>query len=113
MAVTNSEIYECTYHIMTIEDCGKVLFDNCLFRDNGEFNMVNILRSSDISIINSEFRDNSVYMGSRLDYFFFSVSSSENISIKNTAFISNSAPSLGNTKGTVFENCVFDSNSWD
>ncbi|MCL1905463.1 MAG: right-handed parallel beta-helix repeat-containing protein [Clostridiales bacterium] len=112
MTVTNSEIYECTYYIMTVEDCENIFFDNCLFRDNEMFDLVNIYNTSNLSINKSEFRNNNskTPFGSR--YAMFSVSSSENISVTNTKFINNTAFVLNDADDIKFENNTFVNNDF-
>lgn len=112
MAVTNSTIYECTYYIMTVEDCENISFDNCLFKDNEMFDLVNISNTSGLSINNSEFRDNIAKSNSSSEYAMFSVSSSENISVTNTKFINNTAWVLSDTDSILFENNILENNDF-
>lgn len=48
LTCTNSTIKECTYSIMTLEDCDKITYSSCQFFDNMEFGLVNVRNSSSI-----------------------------------------------------------------
>ena len=108
VTVRDSSIFECTERIIEIKICENILFENCLFRDNGKYSLVNIKGGENITFLNSEFRNNSVDDG----YLFFAVSFSENIRVKNTKFIDNKAKILDESGVVTFENCVFEGNSF-
>ena len=112
MTVIDSSIYECTYYIMTVEDCEDIYFENCVFRDNQEFDLVNIYNTSNLSINNSEFRNNNTNASSYGQYAMFSVLSSDNISVTNTNFVGNSAWVLCDTDNIDFENNTLENNSF-
>jgi Copper amine oxidase N-terminal domain. len=112
MDVTNSTIYECTYDIMTIKGCKNIFFDNCVFRDNEMFDLVNISHTSNLTINNSEFRNNNANVLEYSTYAMFYVYSSENINITNTKFIDNTAWIFSETDNINLENNTFEDNNF-
>jgi uncharacterized protein (TIGR02145 family) len=64
MKVTNSRIYECTYHIMTINGGGDIAFEKCKLDNNGRYSMVNVNSAKNVSFTDCEFIDNVVEWGS-------------------------------------------------
>lgn len=112
VAVTNSSIYECTYYIMTVGGSENISFANCIFRNNGEFDLVSVNNTSDFVIDNCEFKENtavSMFGKSAI----FAVSLSDNVIVKNTKFIANVAKELGSISEITFENNVFTDNKFD
>jgi hypothetical protein len=102
MKVTNSSVYECTYHIMTIERGKNIIFENCIFTDNMEYELINISDSSGVTFSECLFTGN---QGPRM----FNVSGSENISVKKSEFRNNQlGEAEENSRGVSFENCKFE-----
>jgi Membrane protein involved in colicin uptake len=58
MKVTNSRIYECTYHIMTVNGGKDITFENCVFDNNKEFLLVNVSRTRGMSFADCKFNNN-------------------------------------------------------
>jgi len=122
MSVFNSTIYECTYGIMCLIDKNlDILFEDCEFRDNTGYSMVEIWRGpSRITFDSCTFRNNycsPVINGGNELYPMFSVSESENVAsvaVKNSLFVDNVASMLvkqGDVKidaSNTFENNSFD-----
>ena len=113
MAVVNSSIYECTYGIMSVQNCSDISFMDCTFRDNKGFIMVQVGETSGFVIDSCSFLRN---INDAL-YFpdpFFSISQSENVVIKNTLFSKNKAEKLIEQDGFVFDvSNTFENNSFD
>ncbi|MDR0653521.1 MAG: right-handed parallel beta-helix repeat-containing protein [Synergistaceae bacterium] len=101
MKVTGSEIYECTYYIMTIEGGSGISFENCKFRDNKEYDQVNITYGSrGVSFSRCEFTRNEGKM--------FNVdSSSENVTVANSKFEGNSDGKIKSSPNVEFTDCEF------
>ena len=111
MEVINSSIYECTYGIMNIAYSSDILFKDCIFRDNTGFEMVNVGYTSGLTIDSCSFLRNTPYMDH--PYPFFSISQSENLVVKNTAFIGNVAERLISQDDIEFDDSnTFEDNSF-
>jgi len=105
MSVKNSTIYECTYQIMAVRDSRNIRFENCVFRNNAGFDLVELNGVSNFVIDKSEFREN---VHSWKGYSFFTVQSSQNVLIKNTQFTGNSP--ITRQGLIILENCTFTDN---
>ena len=112
MVVTGSVIYDCTYHIMTIEGCENILFDNCIFADNKQFDLVNIRNTKNLTIQNSEFSNNNARIGSGSQNTVFNVTSSDNIKVLSSEFTKNVAWTFHNNDSIDFQNCQFEDNDF-
>jgi len=93
MEVKNSSIYECTYAIMTVDASKNIKFEDCVFRDNEGFSMVNLYATSGFTIKNCEFKNNNA----QLDM--FSSTSSTDVNISGCTFTGNKAKSLQGSSG--------------
>lgn len=98
--VKSSEIYECTYGLTEISYSQNVIFDNCVFRDSGEYDMFSITESSDIGIINSTVKNNKSGVYST----FIGAYDSNNVYFKDCEFEDNGYFKF-TTEGVRFENC--------
>jgi len=109
--VTNSSIYDCSYGIMTVDYSANVSFDNCVFRDNRGFTMVIVGHTSGFSVENCQFlRNEADYTDDPM----FSISQSENVSVKNTEFADNRAYKLIGEDDITFDaSNTFENNSFD
>lgn len=47
--VNRSCVHDCTYHTMHISGCNTVRFNDCTFRNNEEFNQINIFGSDNVT----------------------------------------------------------------
>ena len=111
LTMSHSEIYECTYGLMTIYDCDDMKFEYCSFSDTGEFDLITIARSNNITFNYCEFMDNFTWDS---DYSIFTANrESSNIKVKNSYFINNDAMVLSNSYVVVFEDCVMKNNTFD
>ena len=54
----NTDIYECTYQIFTIEESARIQFDKCRFYDNQEFSLINVIECIDIILTDCLIYDN-------------------------------------------------------
>lgn len=99
MTVTDSEIYECTYSIMDIQNSRDVSFLRSVFRDNREFSLVKVEKSEEVSFDECTFTDNTGTM--------FYVKKSKNVLAVNTTFSGNSDPIIPMSEGVTFRDCSF------
>ena len=107
VTVRDSSVYECTYSIMSLEDCQNALFDKCQFYDNQEYTLIDVDGSKNILFNVCEFRENRVL---NEGYSFFSAwNPNMNIVVKTSKFIDNDVKELGG-QYIQFENCTFDDN---
>ena len=53
-----TEIYDCTYYIMTMSNSENVLFKNCSFHDNREFSLINSHENLNVKFSTCSFWDN-------------------------------------------------------
>ena len=54
----NTDIFECTYSIMTIEKSARIQFDKCRFYENQEFPLINISECVDVVMTECLIYDN-------------------------------------------------------
>jgi uncharacterized protein YaiE (UPF0345 family) len=107
MKVTDSEIYECTYYIMTIIRSRNVAFETCSFRENGGFDMVNIASSDGVSFSGCRF-DANTGEGKMFRFFDENDEESKNIKVENCRFTANSDQNIAPNKKISFQNCNFE-----
>ena len=91
MKVTNSTVYDCTEGIVAAYNCAKIMFKDCVFKDNHAFTMVKVWMTHGFSIDSCEFSNNSA------EYYpdaVFSVEGSYNVAVTNTLFENNAAAML-------------------
>ena len=88
MTVTDSTIYECTYYIMTVENSRDIKFENCTFRDNEGYPMVNITGTNGLTFDKCKFERNVGIDG------FFSIRGSSGIKVSGSTFKDNGATSF-------------------
>jgi hypothetical protein len=107
--IRNSEIYECTYYLMTIQNSENVRFEDCVFRDTGEYDLVTVSDSNNISFERCAFRGNRVNPGFGL----FTAADSWAVSVNDCEITGNDADAL-DTSGLVdFFDCVMEDNTFN
>lgn len=100
--ITDSEIYECTYGLVDLYRSGSIVFDNCVFRDSEGFAMFGFNECIDVSVKNSEIKNNHSSEWSE----FVEVYDSENITFENCSFKDNTYESFGSdNRALSFINC--------
>ena len=105
--VTDTDIYECTYGLVSLSNVGTVSFKNCTLRDSSDLSMLYIYGSYDVLFEDCEFKNNrsdafdSVYFVELGDY--------DNATFRNCAFINNQYNVFSNKEVTL-ENCTSDNN---
>jgi hypothetical protein len=106
MKVVNSQIYECTFYIMTVTGGRNISFENCVFRDNREYTLVNVSETVNMSFTDCKFTGNRSEQ-SRHDGRMFSVTGTT-ISVTNCAFSGNKTDEpTQNNSNVSFANCSF------
>ncbi len=48
VVVNRSTVHDCTYHTMHVRNSGNIRFNECIFRDNKEFEQVSVSGSEDV-----------------------------------------------------------------
>jgi hypothetical protein len=91
LVCSNSFIRSCTYAIMTLASSNDILFDNCVFEDNGIYDLVNITNCGNLHFKNCSFEKNRTEASNYSDYSVFKVSSSRNIKLENCFVEANAA----------------------
>lgn len=102
LAVSGSELRECTYSIMSIENCAKVRFTGCNFTNNREFDLITISASSDVQFDHCVFTGNETRESiGTLTYCFFFVRSSAFIRLVGCKFMHNRAEYFLKDEGSI------------
>ena len=109
MTVTDSEIYECTYHIMTIRDSDNIAFQNCSFHHNKEYDLINVMGSLGVSFSSCRIANNNGTNMFSIDspmYSYRKVTSG--VLVRDCIFNDNDMErAIENSKGVTFERCIF------
>jgi uncharacterized repeat protein (TIGR02543 family) len=95
--VTNSQIYECTQLIMSISRGSNISFENCLFRDNAGYALID--ETKNVTFKNCEFRNNegAFHVGRTT------------VTVSRTTFRNNGTrEQIVNSPNVKFDNCVFE-----
>lgn len=114
-SMEDSSIYECTYAIMSLLDCNNLRFSNIAFHHTGTYSdMVRITEGRRIIFEGCEFYNNYSNIASDYEARFFGVDDlSQEIQIKNCAFMDNMLPYLTSSQTVTFFDCSFDNNEFD
>ena len=111
--VQASEIYDCTFNLMTIDDSSNIVFKDTVFRDTGEFDMIYIYESNGIlfdgCIFKNNFRDPYAYTQA----LFSSDGRSWDVRAENCTFTGNRLDKLDKTGFVEFIDCEFKGNMFD
>jgi len=110
----NSIIRECSYSIMTLDNCTDFEFNNCEFSDNEEFDLVNISNCTNVKFSVCTFSNNKTSTEyDFMDYAVFAVNDSKSISI-NDCLIKNNVANFFYKKEDSIElnNTNFENNSF-
>ena len=102
MKVTNSRIYECTYYIMSVENSKNLVFENCSFDKNREYDLINVGNTKKMSFADCKFENN---VGSKM----FSVGEEASVIVRRSSFNGNETETA--TEGSpnvTFIDCKFD-----
>jgi hypothetical protein len=91
LVCTNSFIRSCTYSIMTLTGSANVRFENCVFEDNGVYDLVNIDLCENVSFKNCSFEKNRTEATDYSDSSLFKVTKSNKIVLENCFVEANAA----------------------
>jgi hypothetical protein len=119
--VKKSEIYDCSYGLAYIYNCHNVNFEATTFRNTGEFNLVEITQSEEVSFTKCKFYDN--FTNEYMPHLFcvdevFWFSEEENAELKKSdltltkcTFKNNKISSfINNDKNLTIKGCKFSGN---
>ena len=114
LVCTNSFIRSCTYSIMTLNSSNDILFENCVFEDNGIYDLVNITSCGNINFKNCSFEKNRTSESTDYsDYYLFKVSSSSNVKLEKCFIEANATDYLCNDANALtFQNVEINHNEF-
>jgi hypothetical protein len=125
LTVEDSEIYECSVRLLTVNDSANITFRDVTFRDTGERNLVFMSESENLLFEDCVFRDNRTgYNFSKWNaythnyyYIFETADNTQNVIVRGCEFISNDTFALSNEPVDAdhvrFEDCVFTGNTFE
>ena len=105
--VTNTEIYECTYGLVSLEQVGDVLFKDCVMRDSGDLSLICTRDAYDVLFEGCEFSGNRA--NAYEEAYFVSSGEYDRVSFKDCSFKDNEFSAFSNYEVTL-ENCTSDNN---
>lgn len=86
---TNSIIEECTYHIMSLMGATSVRFEDCIFRNNKEYDMVQIMETTAVTFDRCRFAHNTSEGTSWSTYALFLTRNAHKITLRGCEFENN------------------------
>lgn len=105
--VTDTDIYECTYGLVSLRDVGSVVFKNCTMRDSGDLSMIETNSAYDVLFEDCEFTGNKANAYDNV--YFVEIGEYDRVSFKNCSFNNNEFNAFSNREVTL-ENCTSDNN---
>lgn len=105
--VTDTDIYECTYGLVSLSNIGTTLFQNCTMKDSSEYSMIYISDAYDVLFENCEFKNNRAD-GYDVAYF-VEKGEDDNVTFRNCSFQDNVFDIFSNYD-VILENCTADNN---
>ena len=100
MKVTDSQIYKCTYDIMTVSGGSNIAFEQCAFTDNEQYTLINVNKTRNMSFSNCQFSNN---RGGAM----FNVDDTT-VSVSHSTFSNNNVEDgVTNTYNVDFKSCTF------
>ncbi|WP_291723292.1 right-handed parallel beta-helix repeat-containing protein [Bernardetia sp.] len=96
LVCVNSFIRSCTYSIMTLNGSNDISFENCVFEDNGVYDLVNIQSCSRVNFKNCSFEKNRTENSNYSDYSLFKVNQSNAITLQHCFIEANATDYLCN-----------------
>lgn len=107
MNVEDTDIYECTYGLVSLHDVGSAVFKNCTMRDSGDLSMIETSSAYDVQFEDCEFTGNRATAFD--DVYFVEIGEYDHVSFKNCSFKNNEFHTFSNREVTL-ENCTSDNN---
>ncbi|MBO5550498.1 MAG: DUF1311 domain-containing protein [Lachnospiraceae bacterium] len=104
--VKDTEIYECTYGLVSLRNTGLTVFDHCVMRDSSELSMINVTDGYDVTFEDCEFSNNrSLYEST----YFVEMGEYDHVTFKKCSFSNNHFYTFSNREVTM-EDCTYDNN---
>ncbi len=106
MDVKDTDIYECTYGLLSLRSTSTVHFDNCTLRDSREYSMLDVDSAYDILFENCEFKNNHA---TAQESCFVSLSEYDDVTFKKCKFVENEYYVFSNYQ-VKMEDCEIENN---
>ena len=101
MNVSDTDIYECTYGLLSLFGTNYTHFNNCTLRDSSDLDLITTVDCSDIRF------ENCVFSGNSTDSYFVRRNEYDDITFTNCEFKNNEYKEFSNYEVTL-ENCKND-----
>ncbi|GAB4341543.1 MAG: hypothetical protein OHK0038_21270 [Flammeovirgaceae bacterium] len=101
LTCNNSIIKECTYSIMSLQNCKQFEFNNCEFKNNQEFDLIKINNCKEIKYNLCLFSNNKTGNEQYDEYSLFNVVESSLVQLKNCIIINNTVPYFCNDENAL------------
>jgi uncharacterized protein YecT (DUF1311 family) len=105
--VTNSEIYECTYGLLDLNQIGVANFSDCVFRDSSDMSMICVNGSYGVTFENCIFKNNNSMSYESCS--FVEIGEYDKVTFRNCNFSANEYYTFSNREVTL-EDCTADNN---
>lgn len=111
---TNSIIKECSYGIMTLSNSKNIEFNNSEFRNNREFNLINLTECTDVEFAKCKIYNNRTDNNYYSDNYLFWIDDYSNVIVNECNIYDNKVNYLTNTEeNIIFENVNFSNNDFE
>lgn len=109
----NSEIKECTYSIMTLNNVRDVVFTNCKFHDNKEYDLIN-MQSAELVLNNCSITNNLNYIETAYigEYSLFNMDSMSQVELNNCVIKNNKVGFFSNSQDIKFNKTDVEKNDF-
>lgn len=104
LEVSDTEIYECSYGIVSLVNTADASFFNCVMRDCSGYSMFEFYNSEKIKISSSKIKNN--LSDPEYSAFIAADEEAKDIVFENCIFENNTYNEFCNNKNVVFDNCV-------
>lgn len=105
--VERTEIYECTYGLLSLTQIGNATFTDCLMRDSSDMDMIDISGCYEVVFDNCEFKNNNAKGYETCT--FVNLNEYDKVTFRNCKFSNNEYYAFSNREVTL-ENCESDNN---
>jgi hypothetical protein len=97
----NTDIYECTYGLLTLVKVKNATFEKCTLRDSKEFDLINISNSGNVTFKDCKITGNQTGVESFTDYALFNVSNTTKVTVEKCLIENNVAQYFSKDKKAV------------
>lgn len=108
MNVTDTDIYECTYGLLSLRNSGTAYFKNCSMRDSSDLSMIDCYSVYDVVFEDCVFSGNDATAYDSC--YFVELGEYDRVTFRNCAFNNNKFNAFSNREVTL-ENCTSDNNT--